>query len=257
MTRVLTLLAAFAATLLAAAGLVVLTAGPAAAAGVTPPNGYGATAPAQNLPVGLAGTVIVTRTVGPAGGVLTGTLDGRTITATVPPGASTTPLQVTLSTVSTETVRGGLTARGHDDLRVLTGVTLTVTRADGTPVKGDLAKPITVTISGGDIGGEGQQLLVYASPPRLVTGGLSQGQAARGFAHSGALVVLAPRPQVAETAGTAANRSGGPATVSGTALPRTGSDTAAYAQLAALLVAVGVGLLVLARGWRRRRTQGE
>jgi hypothetical protein len=219
----------------------VASAGTAFAAG----NGYG---PTPTGPSGVPGgfsSVVITKTLGAGGGSLTAPVAGATLTIRVPSGAFSAPVEVEVTSPDLSAVGSALGNLGYPGFRAVGGLGVKVLNTSGQPVRGTFAKPLTVTLSGSQLGVPGERVLRFTSPgsATVVPASLGSGSVTINLTSDPDLAVVNP------PAGTAANVPG--ATSVHTGLPFTGER-----DLGLLLIVAGAGgIATVVR--RRRGTAGK
>lgn len=213
--------------------------------GVASAGGYGPSGPTG--PVGAPGgytAVVATQTFGGSGGSLTATLTGTTVRVTVPAGAFNGPVQVELTAPSLPGVQSALAGVGYPGYQAVAGLGIKVFAADGQAITGQFAAPLTVTLTGADLGGNGEKVLMFTGPGSTA---VIPSEPGAGFitVHLTAdpdLVVI--NPSAVTSTGAVAG-----ATTTHTGLPFTGET-----DLALSLLGIG-GFAVIGAfvPWRRRR----
>jgi hypothetical protein len=118
---------------------------PAAAGVPARPLPYGPTAPVATAPGGFA-AVVTSRTIGPAGGTITVTVDGVDVTLTVPPGAFPVPVQITVTAPDLAAIGNA----GFAGLFAVGGVGIQV-QENGSPYPGTFLKPVTLSMQSSGI----------------------------------------------------------------------------------------------------------
>jgi len=212
------------------AGAITLTptAAFAAGSGYTPTGGTGTTA------TGLPGSVVSSTTIQPSGGTANATIGNGTVTATVPAGAFTGPVQLTVTDASGSSVAppSGFT----------TAMTFGIGfYENGTKVTGTFPA-VTVTVSSPSIVAGSTVYLVTGSGLQAVSGAVVKAGSATFTITSDPVVEMAT-PVSAAAGGTA---------IAGATSAQTGKPFFVEGLLAAALVAFGSLLLVALR--LRRRT---
>jgi hypothetical protein len=204
-TRVHTFGRRFAVVTLGSAAMLVVGAGGALAAG-----GYGPPAPVVPPAPGGFSAVVTSQTIGAGGGqVGPVTVDGVPTTLTVPAGAFTAAVQITLTAPSLAGVgTGGLT--GH---HAVAGVGVQVTQ-DGSTYAGHFLKPLTLTMSSSSIT-SACTVVVWNGAAFVAAGGTAgAGTATVSFDNDPSFAVLAPAssavPPVAPIAGATGPKTGEP-----------------------------------------------
>jgi hypothetical protein len=204
-TRVHTFGRRLAVVTLGSAAMLVVGAGGALAAG-----GYGPPAPVVPPAPGGFSAVVTSQTIGAGGGqVGPVTVDGVPTTLTVPAGAFTAAVQITLTAPSLAGVGTGGLAGHH----AVAGVGVQVTQ-DGSTYAGTFLKPLTLTVSSSSIT-SACTVVVWNGAAFVAAGGtVSAGAATVSFDHDPSFAVLAPAssavPPVAPIAGATGPKTGEP-----------------------------------------------
>jgi hypothetical protein len=204
-TRVHTFGRRFAVVALGSAAMLVVGAGGALAAG-----GYGPPAPVVPPAPGGFSAVVTSQSIGPAGGkVGPVSVDGVTVNLTVPAGAFTDTVQITLTAPSLAGIGTGGMAGRH----AVAGVGVQVTQ-NGATYPGTFHKPLTVTMASSSINAA-CAVVVWNGAAFVSAGGTAgAGAATVSFDHDPSFAVLAPAssavPPVAPIAGATGPKTGEP-----------------------------------------------
>jgi hypothetical protein len=181
---------------------------------------------------GLAGTVVTSTTIQPSGGTATGTVGSATITASVPAGTFTGPVQV----VMTDATSSAVTPPSGGTIVVTFGIGIF---ENGTKVTGSFPA-ITVTVTSSSI--------TAGSTVYLLTGSTLQAVSGASVTAGSATFTITSDP-VVTTAATSATASG--TAIAGATSEVTGKPFLLEGGIAAALVAFG-GLMLVGLRLRRR-----
>ncbi len=204
-------------------------------------GGYGPAPPSNGAPGGFT-VVAASKQLGPAGGSVSATVNGKAVTVTVPPGAFRSTEDVVVTAPDIGVVQGALTTLGFGGFNAVAGVGVAVLDTNGSKVTGSFAAPIQVTINGNGLGASGEKVLSLTGPASATTLSASMGSSAvtAAIASDPNLVVINP---VSAAAGTVPG-----ATRAFTGKPFTGERDLALALGALGITAIGAGAV------RRRRS---
>jgi hypothetical protein len=208
------------------------------------PGGYGPVATGPSGTPGGYTTVVASQTFGPEGGTMTASVEGGTVTLVVPPGAfgPGQSAQVVLTAPDLSAVDGALDDLGLPGWSAELGVGLKALDEAGEPMTGPFAVPLTMTLSGSDLGSDGEQVMQFVTASSLEPVGAQPGPSSWTIS-----VPSDPNFVVVQPAGdapaSAAAEDGG----TGGTLARTGGRTTDIALLGVLLVGAGGALLVVGR----------
>jgi hypothetical protein len=212
-----------------AAGLAMPATAFAAGSGYTPVG----TPTTGGTASGLAGTVVTSTTIQPSGGTASGTVGTATITAKVPAGTFTDPVQLVL----TDATSSAVTPTGGGKVAVTFGIGI---YENGTKVTGSFPA-ITVTVSSSSITAGSTVYLVTSSGLQAVSGAsVSNGSATFSITSDPTVEVTTPAAAAGTTGAIAGATSG-----------QTGKPFRLEEGIAISLLAFG-GLLMLGLRLRRR-----
>ena len=237
MRRLLALTIALASCSGMIAAAVVMSSSTAFAAG----SGY---TPAANpttggTATGLAGTVVTSTTIQPSGGTATGTVGSATITASVPAGTFTGPVQV----VMTDATSSAVTPPSGGTIVVTFGIGIF---ENGTKVTGSFPA-ITVTVTSSSITAGSTVYLLTGSTLQAVSGAsVTAGTATFTITSDPVVEVTTPAVTTAATSATASGTA-----IAGATSEVTGKPFLLEGGIAAALVAFG-GLMLVGLRLRRR-----
>lgn len=205
-------------------------------------GGYGPAPPSNGAPGGFT-VVAASKQIGPGGGSLSATVNGKAVTVTVPPGAFRSTEDVVVTAPDIGVVQGALTTLGFGGFNAVAGVGVAVLDTNGSKVTGSFAAPIQVTINGNGLGASGEKVLSLTGPASATTLSASMGSSAvtAAITSDPNLVVINPAP-------TAGSGTVPGATRAFTGKPFTGERDLALALGALGITAIGVGAV------RRRRS---
>jgi hypothetical protein len=165
--------------------------------------------------IGAGGT-----TVGPA------PVDGATDTVTIPQGSCVGTIQVTLTAPNLSSIGSA----GYPQYRAVTGVGVQV-QQNGAPYPGTFLKPFTLTVADGAIGA--QSVMVVWNGSAFVTDGrasVTAGSVTTSFVSDPSYAVLSPN-----------------SAITGATTPVTGTPLRGEVLIAAILLLLGAGGLIVAR----------
>jgi hypothetical protein len=133
------------------------------------PGGYGPVATGPSGTPGGYTTVVASQTFGPEGGTMTATVVGGTVQVVVPPGAfgPGQSAQVVLTEPDLSAVDAALDDLGLAGWSAELGVGLKALDEAGEPIEGAFAAPLTLIISGGDLGSPGERVMHFATASSL------------------------------------------------------------------------------------------
>lgn len=196
-------------------------------------QGYAPTpTPTPTTPPGVSGTVVSTCTVQPSGGSCTATVNGCTITTTIPPGAFTIPTQILFST--------GAAPTGVSGTVVCTfGISVV---QNGSKITGTFSPAAALTVTSGSIA-VGDELVRGST---VIATATAAGSVSSSFDSDPNFAVVAPAVTTAAPSAVSA--------VPSATAPVTGKPFALEELAASLLVGVGVLGLVVPRLRRRVRS---
>lgn len=244
-TGVRTGVARFAAVCAATGLLTAVMASPAGAAA----GGYGPTPPSNGAPGGFT-TVVTSQLVGPGGGSVSATVNGKAVSITVPPGAFRSTEDVVVTAPDLGAVQNALSTLGFSGFNAVAGVGVAILDTNGNKATGSFPVPIQVTISGSGLGASGEKVLSLTGPASATTLSASMGSNAVTIAITSDpnLVVINPT-----TGSGTGGRAVPGATTAFTGKPFTGERDLALALAALGIAAVGVGAVRRVRlRWRGR-----
>lgn len=208
---------------------------PAAAGIPARPQPYGPSVPVSGAPGGFA-AVVTSRTITPAGGTITATVDGALVTLTIPPGAFPVPVQITI----TAPALAAIGSAGFAGFLAVSGVGIQV-EENGSPYPGTFLKPITLTIRSSAITSSSAMVVwngtAFVSDPGAT---VSAGTAMTSFDRDPNFAVLSP-----------SGTTGGP--IAGATTPMTGEPFLGEGIAAAMLLLLGTAGLILVIRRRRAR----
>jgi hypothetical protein len=231
------------ALLIAIASVSLLSTGVALAA----PGGYGPAAPTgpAGTPGGFA-AVVITQTVGPAGGTIAADVSGASVSVIVPAGAFASPVQLEVTKPDLSAITpSALSSVGFPAYTAVAGLGLKFLDSAGKPLTGSFAKAVDVTLTGSNLGVTGEKVVELQGATAASVVGSSLG--------AGAITVhLLQDPNLVVVNPTASGTGSSSGTVPGATDQPTGKPFTGETDAAIGLLVVGAGGLFA--GLRRRAT---
>lgn len=132
------------------------------------PGGYGPAPPSNGAPGGFT-TVVTSKVIGPGGGSVVATVNGKTVTITVPPGDFPSPEDLVVTNPDLNAVQGALSSLGFGGFNVVGGAGVAILDMSGNKVTRSFPNPIQVTISGSGLGVGGEKVLALTGPSSATT----------------------------------------------------------------------------------------